>query len=265
LYDKLIVMTDRIRAEAAEVLGSVDSVRGRARNDRHGFWFPLIVFGLLTLLSGPLYWQYPISVGHIAKGSVTYSGGGISFPGNGLDPYFWTNGLGRWVTYYWTAALILGYCGTVVVYRRRAVRVGISQRIWPTVVIGVGALAFVLWANDILRPTSPAFFMSGDLWVRGTVSLIILSLGLLTLAISERSAWYVLYSLGFVGLALLSSLYNVSNFFDRIGIGGPFDGRGEELPNLILPAAYLLLGGLVCWAIQRNACTLVNTDEADAA
>ena len=107
--------------------------------------------------------------------------------------------------------------------------------------------------------------MSGDLWGRGTVSLIILSLGLLTLAISERSAWYELYSLGFVGLALLSSLYNVSNLFDRLGLGGPFDGRGNELPNLILPAAYLLLGGLVAWVAQRHTQGLSNTEDADTA
>lgn len=262
---RLVVMTDQGGAEATELLVSVDHARGRTRRDRHGFWFPLVAFGLLTLLSTPLYWQYPISLRHLAKGSVTYSGGGISFPGNGPDPYFWTNGLGRWVTYYWTAALILGYIVTVLFYRRRAARVGISQRVWPTVVIGVGALAFVLWANDILRPTSRGILMSGDLWGRGTVSLLILSLGLLTLAISERSAWYEIYSLGFIGLALLSSLYNVSNLFDRFGIGGPFDGNAQELPNLLLPAAYLLLGGLVCWAIQRHTRTLVNTDGPDAA
>jgi hypothetical protein len=257
-------VTDQSDADATELLGSVDDARGRTRRDRHGFWFPLVVFGLLTLLSAPLYWQYPISIGHIPKGTATYSGGGISFPGNGLDPYFWTNGPGRWVTYYWTAALILGYFVTVLFYRRRAVRVGISQRLWPTLLIGVGVLGLVLWANDILRPTSPGIWMSGDLWGRGTVSLLILSLGLLTLAISERSTWYELYSLGFIGLALLSSLYNVSNLFDRIGVGGSFKGRGEELPNLILPGAYLLLGGLVCWVLQRRTHTLLKAKEVDA-
>ncbi|MEO9180332.1 MAG: hypothetical protein ABI298_01630 [Acidimicrobiales bacterium] len=257
-------MTDQ-GAEATELLGSVDEARGRTRRDRHGFWFPLVVFGLLTLFSIPLYWQYAPSLRNIPKGSVTYSIGGTSFPGSGLDPYFWTNGLGRWVTYYWTAALILGYIVTVWFYRRRAARVGISQRVWPTVLIGIGALAFVLWTNDILRPSSSGIFMSGDLWGRGTVSLVILSLGLLTLAISERSAWYVIYSLGFIGLALMSSLYNVSNLFDRLGIGGPFDGNGQELPNLLLPAAYLLLGGIVCWAIQRGTRSLANVDGPVAA
>ena len=247
------------------MLDSVDSVRGRTRRDRHGFWFPLVIFGMLTLLSAPLYWRYPLSLRHIPKGTATYSGRSISFPGNGLDPYFWTNGLGRWVSYYWTASLILGYCATVLFYRRRAARVGISQRTWPTVVIGVGALAIVLWASDIQSPTSPGIFMSGDLWGRGTVSLIILSLGLLILAISERSAWFELYSLGFFGLALLSSLYNVSNLFDRLGFGGPFHGRGDELPNLILPAAYLLLGGLVSWVAQRHTQELFKTEGADTA
>jgi hypothetical protein len=261
LHNKLVVVTDK-GVEARELLSSVDEARGMTRRDQHGFWFPLVVFGLLTLFSASLYWQYPLSLRHIGKGSVTYSGGGISFPDNGLDPYFWTNGLGRWVTYYWTAALILGYFVTVLFYRRRAGRVGISQRVWPTVVIGVGALALVLWANDILRP---GFLMIGDLWGRGTVSLLIMSLGLLTLAISERSAWYVIYCLGFIGLALLSSLYNISNLFDRFGIGGPFHGNGQELPNLLLPAAYLLLGGLVCWAIQRHTHTLDNADEPDVA
>jgi hypothetical protein len=257
LYDKVIVMTDEQGNEAGELLGEVGSLRKRVRADRHGFWFPLVLFGAVTMLSAPLYWQYPraLAAAHcqpLANGTQGCTVTGTLLSGGALNPGFWTNDLGRWVTIYWVAALVLGYVATVLFYRRRARTVGVRQRVWPAVVVGVVILGFALWMNDVWHPSGPVFLVSGDLWMRGTVSVIILSLGLLVLALLERSIWYVLYSLGFVGIALMSGLYNVSNLFDRLGIGRPFDGNGQELPNLLLPAAYLLLGGFVCWALQHH-------------
>ena len=251
-------MTDQQGSGAGELLGAVGSLRMRVRADRHGFWFPLTLFGILTLLSSPLYWQYARASsalhcqtqsngGQICTSTGRFAGGGA------LNPGFSANDLGRWVSYYWVFALVLGYVATVLYYRRRARAVGVSQRVWPAVVVGVFILGLALWMNDVWHPNGPVFLVSGDLWMRGTVSVIILSLGLLALALLERSVWYVLYALGFVGIALLSSLYNVSNLFDRLGIGRPFDGNGQELPNLLLPGAYLLLGGFVCWALQHDA------------
>ena len=252
-------MTDGQGNEAGELLGAVGSLRMRVRADRHGFWFPLTLFGILTLLSSPLNWQYPQRSRslhcplHLVNGAQLCTSTGTLFSGGGLNPGFWINDLGGWVTFYWVAALVLGYIATVLFYRHRANAVGVNQRVWPAVAVGIAVLGLALWMNDVWHPNGPVFLVSGDLWMRGTVSLIILSIGLLVLALLERSIWYVTYALGFVGIALLSGLYNVSNLFDRLGIGWPFDGNGKELPNLLLPAAYLLLGGFVCWALQHDA------------
>jgi hypothetical protein len=79
-----------------------------------------------------------------------------------------------------------------------------------------------------------------------------MSFGLLALAVLERSIAYMIYALGFIGVALLATLYDVVNFFDWLGIGAPFQGGAHEFPNILLPAAYLLLGGFVIWAVQHD-------------
>jgi hypothetical protein len=268
LYDKVIVMTDERGTDAEALLTEVGSLSQRVRADRHGFWFPLTLFGLLTLLSSPLYWQYARTLPALhcqrqPDGGQICTRVGKLISGGALNAGYWTNGLGQWVTYYWVGALVVGYVATVLFYRQRARSVGVSQRVWPAVIVGLGILGLAVWANDVGYSNESQFLVSGDVWVRGTVSLIILSLGLVVLALLERSVWYVSYSLGFVGIALLSSLYNVSNLFDRLGIGRPFDGSAQALPNVLLPAAYLLFGGFACWVHQHDARQLFRLHEIE--
>jgi hypothetical protein len=267
LYDKVISMTDE--SGGAEVLlDEVSSLRVKVRTDRHGFWFPVVLFAILTLLSAPLYWQYPASPDSmhchtLNKFSESCSGVVHSYSAGALAPGFGTNGVGRWVSDYWALALVLGYAATVWFYRRQGDRVGVRVRTWPAVFVGVGVLVLVLVLNELDGSWDRA--AGGDLWMRGTVALVILSTGILVLAILERNVWYVVFALGFVGLALLASLYNVSNLFDRFGIGGPFNGNGSEMPNIILPGVYLLLGGFLFWAVGHDAHERHHHDEIEVA
>ena len=126
--------------------------------------------------------------------------------------------------------------------RRRA---GVSGHLWPSIAVGLALLGLVLWVNYDSK-TAP-----GDLWTRGTSAVIAIALGIAVLAILERSVPFGIFAAGFLGLAFLSSLYTVINLFQRLGIGGPFDGGNDALPNLLLPGAYLLVGGLCFLAGRR--------------
>jgi hypothetical protein len=92
----------------------------------------------------------------------------------------------------------------------------------------------------------------GDFWIRGVQALLVIAVGLIALAVIERSWPFLLFVAGFLGLALLSCLYNVSNLFTRIGIGSTWNGNDQGLPNLILPGVYLLVGGAAFYVVRRE-------------
>jgi hypothetical protein len=84
-------------------------------------------------------------------------------------------------------------------------------------------------------------------------ALFVIALCLMVMAIIERRWSFSLFVIGFIGLALLSSLYDVGNLFHRLGIGGIWNGTSQGLPNLILPGLYLLLGGAAFCLVDRRA------------
>jgi hypothetical protein len=245
-------MTD-VGEEAARSLRSVSELRTRTRLARDGHWFVLLVFGVVVLGSIPFYVETFLTASSPGCQAVN---GGVSCVyrpyhpvlGGAFNSMWALNGLGRWATLYWAPAIVIGFAVVVAYYRRRAAVVGVQGRIWPAVVVGVGLLVLVLAVD---RRTSP-FPPIPDLWLRGTGALLIIALGIAALAMLERSRAFGLYAVGFCGLALLSCLYDDSNLFDRFGIGNPFLGGGEEVPNLLLPGLYLLLGGIGFWLGNRH-------------
>lgn len=54
----------------------------------------------------------------------------------------------------------------------------------------------------------------------------------------------------YTGAALLASLYDVSNIIYRLGWNLP--PSDESLPNVLLPAAVLLVAGAGAFAVQRR-------------
>jgi hypothetical protein len=290
-------MTVEQRGDAGELLESVGDLRQQVRLDRHNYWFPVLLFGVLTLASMAFYFGsttssvlnivcsggtkasgehcnavFPsnaLSNGHIIaiNGWRVHGSGPMSLTVTGvisrtfqwLAPGFALNNLGSWLTLYWSLALVGGLALTYLFYRRRSSKVGIEVRSLPAVLVSLALLAAALvfgalMMNGVVKPVASTLFASGgDLWMRGTAPVLIVAIALLALALVERSVGYTIYALGFVIVALMSALYDVSNLFDRMGIGAPFDSRLHELPNLILPSAYLLLGGFVMWAVQHDS------------
>jgi hypothetical protein len=239
---------------AAESLRSLDALRLRTRLARSGHWFVLLVFGLIVLGAMPFYVQTFATAA--TPGCQAVKGGGVaclyrssSNPlGGAFNPLFSDFTLGRWATVYWAVALVMGFAVVVAFYRHRARAVGVAGRIWPMVVVGLGLLLLVLLV-DSPQGSFPPF---PDLWIRGTGALLIVASGIAVLAAIERSWGFAIFAAGFVGLALLSCLYDEVNIFGRLGLGVPFNGGGSALPNLLVPGIYLILGGVGFWIAGRR-------------
>ena len=230
-----------------DLLAEMKALRRRARTVRHAYWFPLVLFGLLTCAATPFY----IPPAHQA-GAVSQS---LSLPILGGFP-------GLTVGYYWLAALLGGLLLTLLWYRWNARRVGLATPargyIVTTVVLTILALVIPLlsqvrsprWLSwlqhlDVLWP--------GDLVVRGTFPFVIIAAGLWVLAWAERSRALAVIAAVYTATALLSSLYNTENVLFRLGWDLPgSDWSPTSLPNLLLPAFVLLAAGAGAFAVQRR-------------
>jgi hypothetical protein len=230
-------------------------LRGRTRLARNIHWFALVVFGAVVLGAMPFYLSFVGSAdtpGCKAAGSngfvcATRAGSGVPL-GGGLGTRFAWTSLNRWETVYWAVSIVLGYAAVVVYYRRRSRSVGVQGRMWPFVVTGVGLLLLGIFSGgSVAAPRIP------DFWMRGTQALVIIAIGIAVLALVERDRPLGIFAAGFFGLALLSCLYNDVNVLARIGLAAPFYGSGNQLPNLLVPGLYLLLGGIGFWISRRLA------------
>jgi hypothetical protein len=85
----------------ADLLGEMKALRRRARSARHAYWFPLVLFGLLTCLSVPFY----IQPGGPSGSAAQANGGAPGLPVLGGFSGFLVH---RYLGYYWLAALLAG-------------------------------------------------------------------------------------------------------------------------------------------------------------
>jgi hypothetical protein len=98
--------------DAVDVLRHVESVQREARTLLQAFWFPLVVFGAITVASAAVQWAWP----------------------------------GSAVGAFWAVAGPLGGIGVAWYYRTRGIRLGLSASPTPYVVTAVAILlgAFLL-------------------------------------------------------------------------------------------------------------------------
>jgi len=156
--------------------------------------------------------------------------------------------LSAWATLYWALAVLVGYGAVVFYYEYRWARLGIQGRVWPAVGIGLGLFFVVLVTNGGGHELPPF----PDFWARGLGALCVIAVGLGVLAVLERSIPFGIFAMGFLGLALLSCLYDEVNIFQRLDMAGLFQGSANALPNLLIPGLYLLLGGFGFWMASRR-------------
>lgn len=225
---------------------------------RDGSWFAIEVFGVVVMLA-MVFYHYP---GLTASSLGCHSfGNGFTCTSVSVSRGVFGSGLGSptsppidhvspWATTYWVVSIFIGIVAVVGFYWMRARSSGVAGRIWPFATVGIGVLVLAVASRGWITFKIPA-----DFWIRGMQPLLVIAIGLVALAITERSRAFLIYVVGFLGLALLSCLYDVSNLFVRLGIGSTWNGNTEALPNLIVPGLYLLIGGVVFYVLRRSGVT----------
>jgi len=235
--------------EPAALLSEMRMLRRQARATRRGYWFPLVLFGLLGCGCIPFYlWPGPGHLPGFLGGpaiapSTVFLGG---YGGPNTDPY---------LAYYWLAALCAGLLLTLLWYQWHARRVGLATPARSTVITLAALLFLVIGIPPLARVPGLhwlSVLMPGDIVIRGTFPFLIVAVGLGVLAWAERSPALTVITVVFCGAALLSSLYDVENILFRFGWNpSPGQWRLTFLPNVLLPALVLLFAGAGAFAVQR--------------
>jgi hypothetical protein len=235
----------------AELLGEVRAIRRKARLARHAYWFPLVLFGLLTCASVPFYIQHvPSRPGTVVAAST---------PGPLALQSAYLGGFGllraaRGLPYYWLGAMLVGIAATVIWYRWRGNRVGLRTPARGYLITGLAIVALALLvplASEHLAGADRFLLMPGDLVVRGTFPLVLIGLGLCFLAWAERSVGLAVIAAVYVALSLVASLYDIENLYYYV-FGSGLSPDASALPNVLLPAVVLVLSGAGAWLVQRR-------------
>jgi hypothetical protein len=167
------------------LLSDVRALARGVRVDQRLTWVALLVLGGLTLLGIPFDWLGMVVHCH-ADGSCQFAR--------------------RGVLYFWPPALLLAYAGIAVGYVRAARARGLGARVWPYAV--TGAVTTVLFtaawvAAALYFPDHPVRFPS---WVLVVDRLIapwgVIGVALLVLARVERNLALLLFTLGYLAVAL---------------------------------------------------------------
>jgi hypothetical protein len=218
--------------DAGELLGAVERVSKAARHARHGYWFPLLLSGLIILGNLPLnYWR----IGHYG-GRFSGFWGFCLCTGTGNHPFG--------STLYWLVSIPLGFAAVAAYYVARSRRTGLKVKIWPYVVTGV--VVFGLIILTAARVPAPLRFMYRiDVWTRyatiqGFAPILVISLAFIALAFIERSKAFWLITIAFLGIAVLANTYNISNVGQRIHWIWP-----DWAANLSAAGGFLVFVGLV--------------------
>jgi hypothetical protein len=234
----------------SELLGEMRALRRQARAVRHGYWFPLVLFGLLTCVSVPFYRQPapPMRTGEYAireAGPVLPFLGG--YPGfTGSD----------YLAYYWMAALLGGLLLTQLWYWWHARRVGLATRARAYLITMAALTVAAIVITPLSELRSPGWLHAlsalqpGDLVLRGTFPFVIIAASLLALAWAERSLALTITAVIYAGAALLASLYDIVNIVSRLGWNLP--PTDQSLPNVLLPALVLIAGAAAAFAVRRH-------------
>jgi hypothetical protein len=236
--------------EPGQLLSDLARLRREARVARHGYWFPLVLFGLLTCGAAPFY----VAAAAPPPWSLTYQAGAGPILLSGTP----SGGNSFLIGWYWTVALVGGYLLTLVWYRRHAGRAGVRTPARRDQFTGAALTVLALAIPPLTRfvpRLSWTWLPFGDLWIRGTLAFLIIAAGLWVLAWAERSRALAVIALVYTGTALLASLYDTENILFRLGWDpgrSAFAWQLTALPNVLLPAAILLAAGLGAFVTQRG-------------
>ena len=135
-----------------QLLAEVATVRRQTRLARHAYWFPLVLFGLLTCAAIPFYLQPEPRKRRCVfalPNHVCRMHGTLPAPFGPVLPNGYLGGFGGTLVrsgtaYYWLAALLVGLAVTALWYRWRGARVGLRTPARGYLVIGFALLVLAL-------------------------------------------------------------------------------------------------------------------------
>ena len=222
-------------SDAEDLLADVSALRRRARIDRHAHWLPLLFFGFAIVASAPLHVQEITDLRQYPDGSRSY----VVM----VDPR---------LSSYWAVVLMGGALLTAWWYRRQGTRSGIEGRIGPPLV----AATLFLMTYTVLSalPGTRSFLwpLLWPLWLGNDMALLVIAVGLLALAVQERSRGLWFTAVAYLGAAVLANWPNTRGLLTLGFAGSGIDARRFELlPPLVLPTLVLLAGGSVA-ALQSR-------------
>ncbi|MCR3753783.1 hypothetical protein [Lentzea californiensis] len=201
-------------SDPGELLDELAGLRKRARDDRHGYWFPLLLMGTLSLLSLPLSQADPDPADHLADGG----------PGPWISPLAHLRLKTEVVhplalSLYWLGALLVAVLATVWWYRWRAQRVGVETPTGSYVRVALLGLVAVLFGIPLSTSVihKYALFYPTPL-VAAVVMAVLLGLALLAFRARRWRALFVPAGLLLASIAL--SLLQSPDVGVDLGMGG---------------------------------------------
>lgn len=240
-------------ADPGQLLSDLAGLRQRTRRNRHGYWFPLVLFGVLTAASTPLYIAGAARAAAQPSGEQTVSSAAPLLLGGspGLNGFY--------IGWYWAAALAAGFLLTVLWYWLRARRAGVRTPARGYLITGIAATVLTVVLPPLTMHVHRLAILwapFGDVWIRGTLGFLVIAAGLWVLARAERSRGLVIITALYTGVALVSSLYDVENILFRLG-WNPGSSQfawqlSGTLPDLLLPSAVLLIAGTGAFIVQHR-------------
>ncbi len=212
--------------DARRLLSEVRGLTHRVRLDQRLTWVALLVLAAVTLAGIPFDW-FGMKLNCLPDGSCQFARRGVLF--------------------YWPPALLLAYAAIAVLYARAARTRGLGARVLPYAITGAALTAVftAAWvAAALYFPDHPVQFPS---WVLVLDRLIapwgVIGVALLVLARVERNVALLLFTLGYLAVAL--TLPTNLGFSTSWGIRADF-----AIPQLICGAVLLL--GATGFAVARR-------------
>jgi hypothetical protein len=127
----------------ADLLGDLRQLRRKVRRDRHGYAFPLLLFGFLILAASLCY-----STIEVGSGEYVILRPPGPFPVFGFHWAPLSNVV--LVQWYWMLALLSGFAATVWWYRRRALQVGIETGLSGYLIAGGAGVVGLVFGEPVL-------------------------------------------------------------------------------------------------------------------
>ncbi|WP_086668534.1 hypothetical protein [Lentzea kentuckyensis] len=274
------------------LLNELGAMRKRARADRHGYWLPFLLFGLITLVSTPFYArrmcvESGVDPALVEPKPCAWSSSGMPWLYHWLhptgqvmtSPVFMPASPSLAVDVYWTVALLCGLLAVVWWYRWRAAQVGVETptRIYTQVTIfllalqvaGVPVLTELFFGRvgwQIALPVTVAVIVAATWWRRSVgFTVAVLALFFLVHAVTFYPYGPLLVlAAGLAGLAYLErsavctitmAIFAATVLF--VNEAGRFSFYWplavEQYASTALPALVLLAGGIIGFVRRESA------------